>query len=90
MLVHVLEPKDCACSHKLDLESHFESVYYLTFQYLPPKESVSKISKIFIESSYKADHDYEKVLDFFCAQVNRLFDVLADFMFEAELVHICF
>lgn len=67
-------------------QGHFESHYFLTFQYLPPKESMSKMSKLFIESQYKADHDYKKVLEFFDARVNRIFDVLSDFMFEAHLL----
>jgi type IV secretion system protein VirB4 len=67
---------------------HYESVYYLTFLYLAPRESVTKISKIFYTQPDTLDvrHDYKKMLDFFNTTVSRLFDILRDFMFETELL----
>lgn len=62
---------------------HYESVYYLTFLYLPPQERTSKISNLFIRSSdsqHEANH--RRTLAFFTTHVHRLFDILKDFMFE--------
>ncbi|NCX94351.1 MAG: conjugal transfer protein TrbE, partial [Gammaproteobacteria bacterium] len=65
---------------------HFESDYYLTFQYLPPREAVSKLSRFFIagNESSSEEHDYRKTLEFFISTVDRLFDIFKDFMFEVE------
>lgn len=66
---------------------HYESVYYLTFLYLPPKESATKLSAFFIDSPEKeTETNYGKSLDFFTTTVDRLFDILKDFMFEAHLL----
>jgi type IV secretion/conjugal transfer VirB4 family ATPase len=66
-------------------EQHFESDYYLTLQYLPPTEAVSKISKAFIsnDSSSEAGRNYHRVLEQFRGMTHRIFDILKDFMFEA-------
>ncbi len=70
---------------------HYESVYYLSFLYLPPRESVAKLSKFFYthQNSTEANkqHDYQKTLDFFNTTVDRLFDILRDFMFAASLLN---
>lgn len=67
---------------------HYESIYYLTFLYLPPRESVAKVSKLFYTETgnFNQQHDYQKTLDFFNTTVTRLFDILRDFMFEAVLL----
>ncbi len=63
---------------------HYESVYYLTFLYLPPKETAAKLSQLFLQTGEKnSEQNYAKSLDFFVVTVNRLFDILKDFMFEA-------
>lgn len=67
---------------------HYESGYYITFLYLPPRETVAKFSNLFYTKAKKdkddKDYDYHQVLDFFNTTVTRLFDILRDFMFEAN------
>lgn len=66
-------------------QENYESCYYLTFQYLAPRESVSKVSGWFISGRHKATHaDYRKNLVFFQTTVTRIFDILRDFMFEVK------
>lgn len=66
---------------------HYESEYFLTFQYLPQAESVSKLSRMFVVGDKaNSEQDYHDQLDFFCAQVDRLFDILKDFMFDAAFL----
>ena len=63
--------------------NHFESVYYLTFLYLPPKETATKLSQLFLQTTQKNnEQNYAKSLDFFVITVDRLFDIMKDFMFE--------
>lgn len=68
---------------------HFESDYYLTFQYLPPKETVSKLSHFFIstQENTKGSADYRKILTFFETTVQRLYDILRDFLYEVEFLN---
>ncbi len=68
-------------------EVNYESHYYLTFQYLPPVETVSKFSNIFLRNKKENKSDDEKTLEFFASSVNRLFDILKDFMFEADFLN---
>ena len=66
-------------------EENYESVYYLTLQYLPPKESVSKISGIFVKKDKESEVSggtYKKLLNYFTATVNQLYDIMKDFMYE--------
>lgn len=71
--------------HFVEEGEHYESLYYLTFLYLPPKESAAQVSRFFIRSSEKTtEQNYAKSLDFFLTTTRRLFDILKDFMFEAE------
>lgn len=67
-------------------EEHYESVYFLSFQYLPDREAVSKLSKYFISSEEDSEQDYHKSLDFFTGNVRRVFDILKDFMYEVEFL----
>ncbi|MCX7122108.1 MAG: conjugal transfer protein TrbE [Gammaproteobacteria bacterium] len=63
--------------------NHYESVYYLTFLYLPPKETATKLSQLFLQTTQKnVEQNYAKALDFFSITVDRLFDIMKDFMFE--------
>ena len=69
---------------------HYESVYYLTFLYLPPQETVTKLSKFFISKKTEGgshEHNYVKSLEFFTTTTDRLFDILNDFMFESEFLN---
>lgn len=66
---------------------HYESVYYLTFLYLPARETVTQLSKFFVSKTDKEpEQSYEKSLEFFITTTDRLFDILRDFMFEAYLL----
>ncbi len=68
---------------------NYESEYFLTFQYLPQKESVSKLSGLFVKEKKSDDeHDagYKKLMNYFQATVNQLYDIMQDYMYEiAEL-----
>lgn len=67
-------------------QEHYESVYYLSFQYLPDREAVAKVSKFFVSSDDETEHDYKKSLDFFQNSVKRVFDILKDFMYEVSFL----
>jgi len=62
---------------------HYESQYFLTFQYLPPREALNKAGRFFVsKTSNTHDSSYDKTLAYFKATVSRLYDILKDFMFE--------
>jgi len=63
---------------------NYESEYFLTFQYLPEKTSVSKISGLFVQKKKSEDNDsgYKKLMNHFSATVNQLYDIMQDFMYE--------
>ena len=65
---------------------HFESEYFLTFQYLPPEDRASKVSSKFVTKNEdkKSNNLVNQTLDYFKTTVNRLFDIFKDFMFELE------
>ncbi len=66
---------------------HYESVYYLTILYLPPREAVTQLSKFFISKPIKGPQEnYTKSLEFFITTTDRLFDILKDFMFESSFL----
>lgn len=67
---------------------HFESNYYLTFQYLPPKEIVNKASRLLFKKkkNQHSSQNYSKTLDYFKSTVIRLCDILSDFMPKALLL----
>ena len=67
---------------------HFESEYFLTFQYLPPKEIVHKTSKLLFKKAKNQtpSQNYTKTLDYFKSTVTRLCDILSDFMPEISLL----
>jgi len=70
-------------------EENYESVYYITLQYLPPKESASKISSIFVKKDKESEvtgGTYKKLLNYFTASVNQLYDILKDFMYEISFL----
>ncbi len=71
-------------------KENYESSYYLTFQYLPPKESVSKVSGIFVKKDKETEVSggtYKKLLNYFTATVNQLFDIMKDFMYEVDFLN---
>lgn len=66
---------------------HYESVYYLTFQYLPPRESAGKVNQMMVVGNASSgQQNYQKVLKFFETTLLRLYDILRDFMFELTLL----
>ncbi len=66
---------------------HYESVYYLTFLYLHPRESVTRLSKFFISKpGSEPEENYAKSLAFFITTTDRLFDILRDFMFDSAFL----
>ena len=66
---------------------NYESHYYLTFQYLPPRETASKVGKWFVSGVEDSQvHDYDKLADFFSTTVTRLYDILKDFMYELVML----
>ncbi len=68
-------------------EEHYESHYFLSFQYLSEKQAVSKLSKYFISGQEdEHEHDYHQALDFFVGAVARVFDILKDFMYEVSFL----
>ena len=66
---------------------NYESAYFLTFQYLPQKESVSKLSGVFVkQKKSEEEHDvgYKKLMNYFSATVNQLYDIMQDYMYEIK------
>ncbi len=64
----------------------FESKYYITIQYLPPERTASKMASMFITTSEETSDDYQKHLELFETNTERLFDILKDFMFEVAFL----
>lgn len=66
---------------------NFESDYYITFQFLPPKDSSRKLSKALIKEDELLQEDYQKSLNFFISTTNRVHDIFRDVMFEAQFLN---
>ncbi|MGD9153318.1 MAG: conjugal transfer protein TrbE [Gammaproteobacteria bacterium] len=69
----------------------FESYYYLTLQYLPPEETTTKISKLFVTKTNNAAQTnktaQQESLDFFQIATQRFYNILQDFMFEVAFLN---
>lgn len=65
---------------------HFESSYYLTLVYLPPADSVSRVTSYFLESSKKDELNYKKVLSAFITEANRILQLLEALFPEVRLL----
>ncbi|MFZ9035026.1 MAG: conjugal transfer protein TrbE [Francisellaceae bacterium] len=67
-------------------EENFESEYFLSFQYLPPKESVSRLSGLFVRKKSKQEDGsgYLKLKNYFVATINQLYDIMQDFMYDIK------
>ena len=65
---------------------NYESYYYLTFQFLPPGETTSKLSNIFVKKDKKESKNknliYKNIKDQFLTTVNQLYDIMLDFMYD--------
>ena len=68
-------------------KTYFESDYYITFVYLMPPESVSRLSDLFISKpNGSKETTYHKPLEFFISSTDRLLDILKDVMFQADFL----
>lgn len=68
-------------------KEYFESKYYLTLQYLPPAETTSKLSSLFVARPKEQNINYHESIEQFLAATKRFCDILQDFMFEAEFLN---
>lgn len=57
-------------------DAHYESHYYLTFVYLPPSDSASRIAGFFIESEETNGVNYRHTLNTFQTEVSRIATLL--------------
>ncbi|HGL4257366.1 conjugal transfer protein TrbE [Burkholderia dolosa] len=62
--------------------SHFESVYHLTLQYLPPEESRARAAGLLYENRPTEGVDCRERLTAFVAETDRLYDLLDGVMPE--------
>ena len=62
--------------------SHFESVYHLTLQYLPPEESRARAAGLLYENRPTEGVDWRERLTAFVAETERLYDLLDGVMPE--------
>jgi type IV secretion system protein VirB4 len=64
---------------------HFESQCFVTFTYLPPAESMARLSDLFIERPKNGDNgqvSYRAHYDHFLGQVDQVMNLMASFMPE--------
>jgi len=66
--------------------SHFESSYYLTILYLPPSDGKNKLASAFIDSSETEEASYEKLLEAFSAEIQRILGLLKGVFQETRLL----
>lgn len=55
---------------RFESNAHFESTYFITFTYLPPSESLNKLSAIFFSQS-EEKVSYQRSLEYFISEVDR-------------------
>jgi len=63
-------------------DSHFESGYHLTLQYLPPEESRARAAKLLYENTPTTGVDWRERLAAFAAETDRVFDLVDGVMPE--------
>ncbi len=68
------------------LEETFESRYYLTMQFIPEFQSISRFNKLITSEKVEKTEDYRKSLSLFIATTQRFCDILQDFMYETEFL----
>lgn len=72
----------------VDNSAYFESEYYLTFVYLPPPDSASKLTSLMIETtgagSVKDAVDYRAHLTSFGVEVSRIIDLVGGVLPEVR------
>lgn len=62
--------------------SHYESIYHLTLQYLPPEESRARAAGLLYENRPAEGIDWRERLTAFVAETDRLYDLLDGVMPE--------
>ncbi len=67
-----------------EAETHYESLYYLTFVYLPPSDSTSRIASTFLENKPSKELQYSNILASFGAEVGRIVNLLQGIFNETE------
>lgn len=67
--------------------AHFESVFYLTFAYLPPSDRASKAEGLFFERTGRDEAPtYRDQLDLFLTETGRAIDLLSGLTPECEVL----
>ena len=69
-----------------EAETHFESAYYLTFVYLPPSDSASRIASTFLENRPSKSLNYTNLLTSFQAEVTRIVSLLEGIFIETSVL----
>jgi type IV secretion/conjugal transfer VirB4 family ATPase len=67
-----------------EANSHFESEYFLTFQFLPQSDGEHKILSTFISSDDEKEGDYSKLLESFQAETGRFLNLLSNIFPEVR------
>lgn len=56
--------------------SYFDSDYFLSLSFLPPREVARKLSGVFVEKETKEERSYTEVLENFETEIDRIFGLL--------------
>ncbi len=56
-------------------QNNYESAYYLTLMYLPPEETTNKLTALFVEGGASGSGVYERILESFKAELQRVMDL---------------
>ena len=68
-------------------KNHFESEHYLTLQFLPPRDTVSRASRWFYNrASQNENRIHHKQLNFFINTSERFLDILKDYLYIAKFL----
>ncbi len=73
-----------------DSGNYFESVYYFTLLYLPPKDKYDKFGKLFIDEKEVTDSEHDRVemnLRQFKTEVQRVYQLFAEVMPECHALN---
>lgn len=65
-----------------EANNHFESVYHLTLEFLPPEESRARAARLLYENTPTGGVDWRERLAAFIAETDRLFDLIEGVMPE--------
>jgi type IV secretion/conjugal transfer VirB4 family ATPase len=67
-------------------EAHFESVFFLTLQYLPSVDAVSRFSSRFVQGAAKQELNYTQVLESFQTETQKIARLLHDVIPEVVVL----